>query len=229
MLEATVTPSSTPTAIATTAPIATSTPAPLVGYEDWQVINPQAVTIGLDNGALVLTLKRRALWFMGEQGVLFYKTVTGNFKITTHVLATRASAPTQRFAGNTVQLGGLMLRNGKSGLENYAFIVVGQDADGLSVETKNTTDSVSEWAGPRWSNSDAELRVCRFGATINLYKRHFGAGEAWTLAASYPRPDFPETLQVGVNIYTDGPPDIQVRYDDLQLKPIVDEGSCIND
>lgn len=62
--------------------------------------------------------------------------------------------------------------------------------------------------------------------TDNLYKRHSGTGEAWILAESYQRPDLPETLQVGANIYTDSTPDLRVRYEDLRIEPVSDEAEC---
>src|SRR5512140_3434006 len=69
------------TASVTSTPAATSIP----GFEGWSVINPQAVDIKTDNGKLVMKLKKRALWFMEQRGVLLYKPVTGNFKITAEV------------------------------------------------------------------------------------------------------------------------------------------------
>ncbi len=41
-----------------------------------------------------------------------------------------------------------MARDGTGSGENYVFIVVGNDGNGLSVETKTTVDSVSAWDGP---------------------------------------------------------------------------------
>ena len=109
------------------------------------------------------------------------------------------------------------------------FIVVGNDGDGLSVETKTTRDSVSEWSGPSWGSGEAELRLCRWEATFDLYKRHIGTDEDWTLAVSFQRPDLPETLQVGANIYTDSTPDLRVRYDTLRIEPVTHEAECLTD
>lgn len=229
---------SAPTATQTPAPVPTpiptetavTTPTAIPGFEDWSVVNPQAVDIQMDSGSLVLTLKHRALWFMTQRGVLFAKPVDGDFKITADVYTAKSSDPARRPGGNgSVQLGGLMARNGNGGRENYVFIVVGDDGNGLSVETKNTLNSESTYEGPSWSAVEAELRLCRVGQTFNLYKRHIGANEPWQLAAAFERPDLPETLQVGVNIYTDNEPDLQIRYENLTIQPISSAADCESD
>ncbi len=112
-----------------------------------------------------------------------------------------------------------------NGQENYVFIVVGFDTNDLSVETKTTTDSVSKWHGPSWGSAEAELALCRVGATFNLYKRPIG-GTDWELAKSFERSDLPDTLQVGPNIYSDGKPDLQVRYEGLEIEPVENEAGC---
>jgi hypothetical protein len=167
---------------------------------------------------------------MEQRGVLFYKPVSGDFKITTNVYATKNSDPSRLPGGDgSVQLGGLMARNGNPGRENYVFIVTGDDGNGLSIETKNTVDSFSKYEGPAWDSANAELRLCRFGQRFSLYKRHIGATEPWVLAAAFDRPDLPDTLQVGVNIYTDSTPDLQVRFQQLQIEPISAETDCEQD
>jgi hypothetical protein len=208
-------------------PHRTATSIAVPGFEGWRVVSPNAVELSVEDGVLVLTLRRRALWFMAERGVLFYQMVSGNFKITADVLAARRSDPSLPPAGDgPVQLGGLMARDGAGGVENYVFIVVGDDGDGLAVETKTTQDSVSQWDGPGWGSGRAELRLCRVGEGFFLYKRHADAGEAWTLADSFQRPDLPETLQVGANIYSDGVPDLRVRYANLRIESVSDEAGC---
>jgi hypothetical protein len=205
-------------------------PTSIPGFEGWSAFNAEAVEIRVEDGTLVLTLKHRALWFMSQRGVLFYKPVTGNFKISADVTAAKDSDPSQPPGGDgSVQLGGLMARDGGGGQENYVFIVVGEDSDGLSVETKTTIDGVSKWNGPAWDSGTAELRLCRLNETFNLYKRHAGAGEGWTLAETYQRSDLPETLQVGANIYTDSTPDLRVRYQELRIEPVSSEAECTTD
>lgn len=210
----------------TARPTATSIP----GFEDWSVFNPQAVAISTENDSLILTLRRRALWFMEQRGVLVYKPVTGNFKITAEVHTMKNSDPAQSPGGDgSVQLGGLMARNGRAGPENYVFIVIGDDSNGLSIETKNTVNSFSKYEGPGWNSGEAELRLCRFGSTFNVYKRHIGTNESWIPAGSFDRSDLPESLQVGVNIYSDNAPDLQVRFDRLRIETVTSETDCEQD
>ena len=226
----TITSTSSPTPTLKPTNTIAPTPTNIPGFEDWSVFNPQAVAISTENDSLILTLQHRALWFMSQRGVLVYKPVSGNFKITAEVQAAKNSNPSQAPGGDgTVQLGGLMARNGNGGLENYIFIVLGDDGNGLSIETKNTVDSFSNYAGPSWDVSEAELRLCRFGSAFKLYKRHLGAHEAWLLAESFDRPDLPDTLQVGANIYTDNTPDLRVRFDQLRIESITSEADCEQD
>jgi len=222
-------PSQTPSPLPTSKPTNTIVPTgtSIPGFEDWSVFNPRAVNVKTENGSLTLTLKSSVLWFMNQHGVLVYKPVSGDFKITADVYTAKSSDPTQPPGGDgSVQLGGLMARNENGGKENYVFIVVGDDGDGLSIETKTTLNSESKYAGPEWDSPDAGLRLCRFGQTFNLYKRHLRTNEAWVLAESFDRPDLPDTLQVGVNIYTNSDPDLQIRYDNITITPISSQSDC---
>lgn len=108
---ATQTPSPAPTLKPTQTEKPTATPIP--SFEEWSVFNPGAVDISTQDDALILTLKYRTLWFMNQRGVLAYKLVDGDFKITADVFTSKSSDPTQPPGGDgTVQLGGLMARNG---------------------------------------------------------------------------------------------------------------------
>jgi hypothetical protein len=165
------------------------------------------VDIQEQDGALVMALKRRALWYMDRQGILAYEPVEGDFRITADVYTMKRADPGQAPGEDgTIQLGRAMARNGTGSQENYVFIVVGSTTNGLAVETKNTINDFSQYHGPDWDSASASLLLCRSGQTFALYKRHIGSDEAWIPAASFERPDLPENLQVGVNIYTDSAP-----------------------
>src|SRR5215212_4174590 len=116
-------PTSAPTATQTPAATMTSTPieiSNIPGFEDWAVYNAPAVEIQAQDGALILTLRRRALWFMDRRGVLAYTNIEGDFKLTADLYTMKRSDPSQPPGGDgTVQLGGIMARNGTSGQENY--------------------------------------------------------------------------------------------------------------
>jgi len=221
-----VVPSETPasTATATTAPLEIGQ---IPGFEDWEVNNAPAVEVRTQEEALLLILRQRVLWFMDRQGVLAYKLVEGDFKISADLYTMKRSDPGQAPGGDgTVQLGGLMARNGTGAQENYVFIVVGDDGNGLSVETKNTVNDFSEYNGPAWDSAAASLRLCRVGSTFHLYKRHIGVEEPWIPAGSFERPDLPDSLQVGVNIYTNSTPDIQIRYENISIEALASPDEC---
>jgi hypothetical protein len=210
-----------------TAPSRAPVPSALPGLAGWSVVTPNAVEIAVADGSIELTLTRRALWFQGQQGVLVGQPVTGDFRVSATVQATdRTGAPLRDRGDGLVELGGLMARADNAVRENYVFIVVGTDEDGLSVETKSTRDSISHFEGPAWPSSDADLRLCRVGATFTAFKRPAGGHGAWTKAATFDRPDLPETLRVGPNVYSNGRPDLQVTVRDLRIEPISDAASC---
>ena len=195
------------------------------GFEDWTALNGAAVEIERDGDALVLTLVRRALWFQAQRGVLFWVPITGDFVISARVHTVRASDPSQPPGGDgTVQLAGLMAR-ADAVRENYVFIVVGSDPDGLSVETKSTTQNATVFDGPAWGSASAELQLCRSGSTFVLTKRDIGSDGDVIVAATYERPDLPATLQVGVNVYSDSAPDVVARFESLGIEP--QSGGCI--
>ncbi len=102
-LPATTTPTEAPFALATA-------PGHILQIDDWYIFNPSYVETAEEDNALVLTLRGRALWFMQDRGVLVYRLVQGNFRMTATVRASKASDPSQPPEGPVVQLGGLMAR-----------------------------------------------------------------------------------------------------------------------
>jgi hypothetical protein len=191
------------------------------------VINPEAVEIAVVGNAIELTLMRRALWFQGERGVLVGQPVTGDFRVSATVVSSdRTGAPLRDRTDGLVELGGLMARSDSAVRENYVFIVVGTDPDGLSVETKSTADSASRFDGRAWPASGADLRLCRVGGTFTAFKRPAGSTGAWTIAATFERPDLPDTLLVGPNVYSNDRPDLKVTIRDLRIEAMSDAPSC---
>lgn len=194
----------------------------------WTAHNADLVNVTLSGGALELEAPVNSLWYNDSEGPLLFKTVAGDFRVTATVRARRASDPSLPPAHN-VHLGGLMARDPSGdggGAENYVFIVVGNDVNDLSVETKTTLSSVSSYEGPSWPSGDAELRVCRLGAVVRLYKRLVGAAE-WTLAATFTRPDLPGALQAGPFIYAaQGGPDLIVSFDQVTFADAASVADC---
>jgi len=119
-----------------------------------------------------------------------------------------------------------MARAPGGGAESYVFIVLGQDVDDLSVETKTTVAGVSTFAGPAWPSGDAELRICRVGATFVLLKRDI-AGGAFVSAATYERADLPNDLQVGPFLYADtAAPDLAATFDEVTFARVGSAADC---
>ena len=211
------------TATPTTAP--TGTPVP--GFEDWQLINPQAVHVSIDRGALVMDLVGSVIWFNGDKGVLFYREVTGDFRATATLRTAKSSDPSAPPGQDgSVQLAGLMART-EVPAENSVFIASGSIGQSTGLETKTTESSRSIYIQRGLSTGgDAELRLCRIGSTFLLWWRHVDTNEAWTHMSTLDRKDMPPTLQVGANIYTDGVPDIVARFEDLTIEPLPLGSGC---
>jgi hypothetical protein len=198
----------------------------------WSIVQPDLVSARVRAGSLALTLNGPALWFNASAGVLVFKPVSGNFKATTTVRTRSESQPDQAPAA-AIRLGGLMARDPASDetrMQNYVHIVVGNGPDGvLAVEHKTTTNNNSVYEAPPWPSSDAQLRICRVGSTYSVYKRPLGSKQ-WQLAASYERPDLPETLQVGADVYSpNAPPDLSARWNEITFQRVTDRRGCTSD
>lgn len=198
----------------------------------WSTVQPDLVSARVRDGALSLTLRGPALWFNASVGVLMFKPVSGNFKATTTVRTRSRSEPDQPPTA-AIRLGGLMARDPASDetqRQNYVHIVVGSGPDGvLAVEHKTTTNNNSVYEAPPWPSPDAQLRICRLGSTYSMYKRPLGS-KAWQLAASYERPDLPETLQVGADVYSpNAPPDLRARWNEITFQRVTDPRGCTSD
>ena len=227
---ATPMPTATPTAATPTpTPSATPTGDPCAGFADtfggasldpsWSVYNAGLVTISVGSGALSLTPTMTGggnIWFNDGEGPLVYKTITGDFTVTTVAHAEDPSNP-----GNPpptqYRLGGLLVRDpgGTPGMRSSAHVALGAGdvAHPIAVEDKTTVASASNYLFYSIPSPDIELRITRSGATIDLYYRAIGAG-TWTLARSHAHPEMPATVQVGMMVYSlDPPPGIRVAFD----------------
>jgi len=108
-------------------------------------------------------------------------------------------------------------------------VVVGFDENDLSVETKTTVDGRSTYVGPSWGSGDAELRICRVGATFATYKRPVGSS-TWQEAERWERLDLPEVLQVGLNAYAIGGADgtdLTVTFEGATFAPAATLADCL--
>jgi hypothetical protein len=200
---------------------------PVPGFADWLLVNPQAVHVSVDGGALVLDLVRSALWYNDRKGVLFYREVSGDFRATATVRTAKASDPSvPPGQDGTVQLAGLMART-PDPAENYVFIVSGSIGTSTGLETKTTESSNSIYIQRGLpTGGDAELRLCRIGSTFYLWWRHVDTNEDWTHMSTLDRKDMSPTLEVGANIYTDARPDLVARFEHLTIERIAAGDAC---
>ncbi|MCB9873185.1 MAG: hypothetical protein H6821_03310 [Planctomycetaceae bacterium] len=168
-------------------------------------------------GALTIE-PRTSTWYQDYQGDLAFKGVTGDFIVTTHVTITDrddigGSDGDDIPNDSLFSLGGVMLRTPRAitnasiewtaGNSNFVFLSLGHGYDGsMSLESKNTIDSVSNLELIPVNSTNAELQVVREGSSITTLYRLDGEVE-WQVAANFDRPDMPETLQVGLVGYTD--------------------------
>jgi regulation of enolase protein 1 (concanavalin A-like superfamily) len=151
-------------------------------------------------------------WFRDDRGVFLFKTVTGDFDVTTRILATGKA---QELPSRTYSLSGLMVRAPRDvtadtwtpGGENWLFITTGYGderpgnlAGKPQIETKTTRNSESDLTlrvvPPGW----IDLRVVRVGANFLMLYR--SEGKPWQISRRFIRPDLPATLQVGLNAYS---------------------------
>lgn len=195
----------------------------------WEVLNPDASDVDVSGGALQLEPVANSLWFNGSAGVLLYRLIEGDFVVTAPVVATQTMTPG---AAPDIQfrLGGLMARSPVEGAQNYVFVVVGADGDDISIETKTTRNSASEFDGPRWGDAAvAELRVCRRGSSFRLFAREGPAAE-WTEYADFMRNDLPNVLQVGPMAYAnDVNPNLRVTFDRVSFFKPDSAADCTRD
>ena len=187
--------------------------------EGWGAQHFETFDIDQTNPGALTIEPHTSTWFEDYQGQLAFKEVTGDFIVTTHVAITDrddigGSDDDDVPNDSTFSLGGVMLRSPRDitdattewtpGGSNFVFLSLGHGYDGasMSLESKNTQDSVSNLELIPVNATNAELRVERSGAAVTTMYRLEGDVE-WQVAANFDRPDMPDTLQVGLVGYTD--------------------------
>ncbi|HZG57758.1 hypothetical protein [Paenibacillus sp.] len=149
-------------------------------------------------------------WFEDDRGVFLFKEVTGDFDVTFRLLTTGKETDVPQ---KSYSLAGLMAREPRDitmdtwtpGKENWLFITNGYGSYGQyikQIETKTTIDSKSDLRLTQVRDGWIELRIIRLGDNFfTLYKPE---GSTWTRGRTFPRPDLPDTLQVGIAAYSNG-------------------------
>ncbi|MCA9121834.1 MAG: hypothetical protein H6822_11845 [Planctomycetaceae bacterium] len=195
--------------------------------EQWQLVSQvegwgtqpfETFDIDQTNSDALTIAPHTSTWFQDYQGDLAFKEVAGDFIVTTHIAITDrddigASDADDVPNDSTFSLGGVMLRSPRAitdattewtpGGSNFVFLSLGHSYDGnMSLESKNTVNSVSNLELIPVNSTTAELRVERSGNSITTMYR-LTDGVEWQVAANFSRPDMPDTLQVGLVGYTD--------------------------
>lgn len=153
-------------------------------------------------------------WFAGYRAPFLFKEVSGNFVVTTRmkVEGRNGGVPQRMYS-----LMGLMARQPHPGItpetwkesgENWIFLTTGTtEPAGLSHwEVKTTVQGNSVLRISEAPTGWVEIALIRVGAAFVFLQRPEGG--TWTVHQRYLRPDLGETVQVGINAYTD--------YDTLQ-------------
>ncbi len=167
--------------------------------------------VGQQRPGRLLLVPHTSSWYAEWRGELTYKTVTGDFVITTDVEVSRrggGGAPNSLYS-----LAGIMVRSPRTmtlpaqwtpGGQNYVFLSLGaaNTPGTYQHEVKTTVNSVSTLEITPGA-SRAQIQVARIGRHLILLRRP--AGGSWVVHRRYSRPDFPATLQAGLTVYTDWP------------------------
>jgi hypothetical protein len=191
---------------------------------DWQWYQPDLIDWELDGDSLSMKTNQESVWWKNSRGPMLFRPVKGDVEVSIKLNARKASDP-KVFPDSAYQFGGIMLRDPVSDYmltsENYVFNVIGnRGEEGIQVETKSTNNGWSSVQGTDWNTADVELKIKRSGALFSLYVRSLESSE-WQLVQEYQRVDLPETLQLGVIVYSysngKGVVDLSVTFKDLVI------------
>ncbi len=183
--------------------------AQVEGFPNWI----EQLDVNATSPGELYLVPRQSGWFEDFRGVYLYKEVTGDFDVTTRILANgkQDELPTLIYS-----LSGIMVRAPRAitmeswepGQENWMFITTGYGdnhpgrAGKRQIEIKTTQNSRSVLRLVPVKGTYIDLRVVRVGATFVMLFRE--EGKPWRLAQRYHRPDMPASVQVGLNAYSSG-------------------------
>ncbi len=189
-----------------------SSPAPLAGWKRFHQVEgwpSKERRVEVDAAAGELRIEPTTSgWYADFQAPFLFRDVSGDFTVTARVRADalRGGIPCAGWS-----LGGLMVRAPRAvtpatwtpGGEDWLFVTTGvaDDVTQPVIETKTTVRSISRLRLHPVDAGWVELRIARSGAWFELSSRSEG-GE-WAVRDRFERPDLPETVQVGLNAYTD--------------------------
>ena len=184
------------------------------GWDISQLEQCRIDTVG--SGRLVLQ-PYTCTWEKDKKGPFLFKPMQGDFIFTTEV--TISNRKGKGLPKSEFSMAGCMIRVPKNirdpawwdpGQENYIYLTTGYATSRYTscdpcpaphLEAKSTVNSVSLSRITSLGSSTVTLRIARIENTIFLLYRE--PGGSFQVLESYERPDFPNTLQVGLIGYTD--------------------------
>ena len=178
--------------------------------EGWGANQLELLDVNATQPGAMVMMPFTSTWYNDYRGELTFKEVQGDFVVTTDVTVSRrggGGAPRSQYS-----LGGIMLRAPRAitpatwhpGGENYLFLSIGagDHVATFQYEVKSTTSSNSQLTLSPAAGGHAQIQWVRVGAAF-IALRNDGSG--WTVHRRYARADLPQTLQVGMTVYTDFP------------------------
>jgi len=182
----------------------------IYAVEGWGANQLERQDINAAGSGRMVMMPFTSTWYNDYRGELTFKTVSGDFVVTTDVEATSRSGsgpPRSQYS-----LGGIMVRvprnvtpqTWRPGGENYVFLSLGAASSPgtFQNEVKTTVSSVSTLIITPAPSGRALIQVARIGPYLIMLRNSDGN---WVVHRRYVRADFPQTLQVGMTTYTDYP------------------------
>jgi len=178
--------------------------------EGWGADQMQSMDIGATREGHLTLVPRTSSWYRDWRGILMYKLVQGDFVATMKVEPRNRAingAPNSAYS-----LAGIMARAPRDnvtqpsewarGGENYIFLSLGtaNDPGNYQFEVKTTRNSSSSLDIDAGAPS-ALIQIARIGDVFLVLRKLEGAD--WEVHRRYEREDLPETLQIGITVYTD--------------------------
>lgn len=187
--------------------------------EGWDAQHLESHDISQTFPGQLMLMPYTTSWFQDRRGSLLFKLASGDFVFTTEVRVTNRTL--DGFPSSEYSLSGVMMREPKTmtdptqwspGEEDYIFLSTGfastnhptcPGCPGPHFEVKSTNNGNSNLQVSSIDSAHVTIRIARLNDfIIVLYQ--LGA-DSFSVHQRYYRPDFPDTVQVGLVAYTDWP------------------------
>ncbi|MEE9372524.1 MAG: 3-coathanger stack domain-containing protein [Saprospiraceae bacterium] len=189
--------------------------------EQWGIEQLEHYSIDDTIAGKLVMIPRTASWFGSYRGPFLFREVSGNFIVTTKV---DALGRDNIIPEGDFNLAGIMLRHVReypdgaldpitgwtAADNNYIFLSIGAAGNHNSCpgcnppnfEVKTTINGNSQLRVAEVDTTSTLIRIARIdNVFIVLYRLE--TDQIWVVHERYNRPDFPDTIQVGLVTYTD--------------------------